>query len=132
MSLIGRLVGVVWRDAFQDAKAQMNLEQIALAKSFIYTSYGILVRDDRGLAIKDPLIGISHEVGEDGSFRGVTFVPLEMLVEIQDLGSGRPRRRRSSQDPSSRTRRGHKRAKPPQLDGDSLSQDLGPLPSSTE
>lgn len=102
MSLIGRLVSVMWRDAFQDAKAQMGPEQIALARSFVFTSYGILVRDDRGQPnVVDPLIGIAHEVGEDGCFRGVTFVPLEMLVEVQDLGSGKPRRkRRSSPVPS--------------------------------
>lgn len=101
MSLIGRLVGVSWRDAHADASRQMGPEEIALAKSYIFTSYGILVRDDRDEGspkTKDPLIAVAHEQGEDGIFRGITFVPLEMMVAVTDLGS--PSRRKRSRRPS--------------------------------
>lgn len=98
MSLVGRLVGVRWRDAHADATRQMGPEEIALARSYVFTSYGILVRDDRdegGPKTKDPLIAVAHEQGEDGIFRGITFVPLEMMVEVIDLGSPSPKRKRS-------------------------------------
>lgn len=98
--MIGHLVGCKWRDAFADAKAEMGPDEIALARSFLFTSYGILVRDDRGTEVPDPVIAVAHEVSESGTFRGVTFVPAEMLVEILDFGLPKVRKpRKKSQTP---------------------------------
>lgn len=85
--MTGHLVGVVWRDAHADAKAEMGPEEIALARSFLFTSYGILVRDDREkVGVVDPVIAVAHEKSEGSTYRGVTFIPLEMVKEVVDFG----------------------------------------------
>ncbi len=93
-SLLGRLVACTWKDAHGDVKAEMGPEDIAAATSYKFTSFGILVRDDRGRAIDDPVVGIAHEHGEDGRFRGVTWIPTGMVLEILDRGARVPRKPR--------------------------------------
>jgi len=90
-SLLGCLVGVTWRDAQGDAARQMDREDIAASRSYVFTSYGVLVRDDRARTdTDDPVISVAHEWGEDGTYRGVTVIPCEMVIAVQDLGVGKP------------------------------------------
>ena len=96
MELIGHLVGVSWADAHADNMQEVDLTEIQAARSYMFTTYGILVRDDREQHIKDPLIAVAHERGEDGRYRGVTYVPLALMVKILDFGLPKPRRPRKA------------------------------------
>ncbi len=104
MSLLFRLVACTWRDAHGDVKAELDAAEIAASRSYKFTSFGILVRDDRGVAaVDDPVVAIAHERGEDGRFRGVTFIPVEMVTVLEDRGQAFPktkRRRRMCELPS--------------------------------
>lgn len=55
---------------------------------YVYTTLGYLVRSDE--------IGVSvaHEIGEDGRFRQVTFIPRKMVLKETVY----PRKRRTSND----------------------------------
>lgn len=96
--MIGHLVACTWLDAHGDAKAEFGMEEIALSTSYRFTTYGILVRDDRGKVMVDALVAIAAEQGQDGRFRGVTFIPAAMVTEVRDLGS--PKRRVRPRSPS--------------------------------
>ena len=103
--MIGHLVACIWLDAHGDAKAEFGLEEIALSTSYKFTTYGILVRDDREReGLLDRLVAVAAECGADGRYRGVTFIPAGMVVEVQDLGLPKPKRtrgKRSSPGPRS-------------------------------
>lgn len=80
---IGDFVEVEWLDAHADAKAEVTMEDINAMKSYRFKTYGILVRDDRHITgTSDPLVAIAAEVGEDGRYRGVTFIPQGMVVGV--------------------------------------------------
>lgn len=113
---LGNLVACRWLDAHADAKEELGQEAIATMTSYQFTTYGILVRDDRaGAPQKDPIVAVAAEVGEDGRFRGVTFIPAGMVVDVQDLGS--PSRRRKAASPKSGRRSNKAKA---DSDGDTL------------
>lgn len=91
--VIGDLVAVDWRDAHASVKAEMTVEEVAQVTSYVFKTYGILARDDRGRTdIPDPLVAVAAEVGEDGRYRGVTFVPVGMVLSV--LRAQQPRRPR--------------------------------------
>jgi hypothetical protein len=75
------IAAVVWDDAHASAVAEYSEDEIARAKPFKFTSVGLLVRAD------ETVVAIAGEQGEDGKFRGVTFIPRGMVVSIHDLGS---------------------------------------------
>ncbi len=100
MSLLFRLVACTWRDAHGDVKAELDAAEIAASRSYKFTSFGILVRDDRGVAaVDDPVVAIAHERGEDGRFRGVTFIPVEMVTVLEDRGAAFPKQRTARSRP---------------------------------
>ena len=81
----------------------MNREDIAASRSYVFTSYGVLVRDDRAQeGVTDPVVAVAHEWGEDliTSWNGAdwktnpfAFVREERTVKRGDtltlkLGSG--------------------------------------------
>lgn len=81
------LVAVKWRDAHGSALSEFAEHEIP-HRAYIWTTYGLLMRDD------DEGISIASEVSE-GSYRGVTFVPRQMVIEVIDLGvPHRPRERK--------------------------------------
>ena len=82
------LVAVRWRDAHGSSLAEFAEHEIP-HRAYIWTTYGLLMRDD------DEGISIASEVSE-GSYRGVTFVPRQMIIEVIDLGvPHKPRERKS-------------------------------------
>jgi hypothetical protein len=82
------LVAVRWRDAHGSSLSEFAEHEIP-HHAYIWTTYGLLMRDD------DEGISIASEVSE-GSYRGVTFVPRQMIIEVVDLGvPHKPRQRKS-------------------------------------
>lgn len=82
---IGDIVSCAWLDAHASVKDEFTPDEVQAATSYRFTTYGILVRDDRGSDKKDPLIGIAAEVGEDGRYRGVTYIPIGMVVSVDPV-----------------------------------------------
>ena len=85
MSEPRHLVAVQWRDAHGSALSEFAEHEIP-HRAFIWTTYGLLMRDDA------EGISLANEVSE-GLYRGVTFIPREMVSEVIDLGV--PIRRRT-------------------------------------
>ena len=85
-SIIGDLVACLWRDAHGTVKDEFSSEDIGQATSYHFTTYGILVRDDRESKTTDPLIAIAAEISDDGRYRGVTFIPAGMVLYVKRLG----------------------------------------------
>jgi hypothetical protein len=86
--MIHKLVAVIWDDAHVAQAASMDDEEIRSMRPVTMTTYGLLVRDD------DEMAGVAAELQDDGSFRGVTFVPRSLVREIVPLGRW-PKRQRS-------------------------------------
>jgi hypothetical protein len=85
-------VAVRWRDAHGSSLSEFAEHEIP-HRAYIWTTYGLLMRDD------DEGISVASEVSE-GSYRGVTFVPRQMIIEVIDLGvphKPRQRKRKGSQ-----------------------------------
>ena len=76
-----KLVAVVWDDAHAIQSDTMTAEEIGASSACVMTTFGILARED------DRLVSVAAELHEDGSFRGVTFVPRSLVKEIVPLGS---------------------------------------------
>lgn len=91
---LGELVRCVWVDAFGTATEDYTAEAITNAKPYRMTTYGIFVRDDRGLEGWDAVVGIAAEVSGDGCYRGVTFIPAMCVVSIEH-----PKAKRSPKKP---------------------------------
>jgi hypothetical protein len=83
-----KLVAVIWDDAHAMA-ANLTTDEIGAASPCVMTTYGLLVRDD------DRLVGVAAESQDDGSFRGVTFVPRSLVREIVPLGRWPKRQRKA-------------------------------------
>lgn len=85
-----------WRDAFSDAAGVFTDEEIAEVKSVNFKTYGVLARNDMGLALSDAVVVIATEVGDDGNFRGITSIPAEMVVSLELLKAGKRKRKPKS------------------------------------
>tara|TARA_R110000868_G_scaffold24258_2_gene96125 strand:+ start:1388 stop:1744 length:357 start_codon:yes stop_codon:yes gene_type:complete len=81
-----------WRDAFSDAAGVFTDEEIAQVKSVNFKTYGVLARNDMGVASTDAVVVIATEVGDDGNFRGITSIPAEMVVGLELLKAGKRKR----------------------------------------
>jgi hypothetical protein len=81
------LVAITWEDAHGKATGDFSEEQIAqeFHQAALYTSYGLLIIDN------EKGVTIAMEEADDGSFRGLTFIPRGMVKELVNLG--RPKRK---------------------------------------
>ena len=52
----------------------------------------MLIRDDRGSSKIDPHVAVAAEVGEDGRYRGVTYIPAEMVISVAEVVQKRKKR----------------------------------------
>lgn len=79
------LVALRWRDAHGTATAQYEPHELPHAALEIVT-YGLLLRDDA--------IGVSVACEDCGGnvYRGVTFVPRELVVECRPVRTARTRK----------------------------------------
>lgn len=92
---VGDLVKVSWLDAFGNATQDYNQKDITDAVPYKMTTYGILVRHDTDITDPKSLVGIAAEVSEDGHYRGVTFIPRQIVVHIERAGQRAvPRKRK--------------------------------------
>ena len=78
--IIGHVVAVVWSDAHADAKAEMSQEEVSTMGAYVFTTLGFLVRQD------EKIVAVAAEQGEDKRWRGVTFIPAQMVSQVVDLG----------------------------------------------
>lgn len=87
--MLNRLVAVLWVDAHVESTTTWTAEEIGSQTGVRFWTLGILVRDDADF------VGIAAEVSQDGSYRGITFIPRSIVIEIKDLGRWPPRLRKS-------------------------------------
>jgi hypothetical protein len=71
-----RLVAVVWRDPRVDQADTYTREEIAVRALPYFTTFGLLARDD------EQVVAVAAEQGEDGAFRGVTYILRPLVKEI--------------------------------------------------
>ena len=97
---IGDLVMCEWRDAHCDAKQEATQDEVNAMVSYKFKTYGILARNDIGLTIPpaDALVAIAAEVGDDNRYRGVTYIPAEMVV-VLDLIKSKTKPRKAKAAP---------------------------------
>jgi hypothetical protein len=76
------LCAILWEDAHGKATGDFSEEQIAqeFHNAACYTSYGLLILDN------EKGITIAMEEADDGTFRGLTFIPRGMIKEVVNLG----------------------------------------------
>lgn len=77
-----------WKDAHGSATAAYDEHELPHAPIYIST-YGFLVRHDAAG------VSVASEFCGDGTWRGVTFIPSEIVVEIVELGMRKTRRSKS-------------------------------------
>ena len=78
------LVALTWKDAHGTATAAYSLHEIP-HEAIEITTYGLLLRED------EKGVSVACEVCRDGTYRGVTFVPKELVLEVRRLVISRPR-----------------------------------------
>jgi hypothetical protein len=83
-----KLVAVVWKDPKVDATAAYTRDEILSRHVPHWTTIGVLVRDDA------EVVAIANEVGEDGVWRGVTYVLRPLVLDIVPI-SRWPKRKRA-------------------------------------
>lgn len=72
------IYAVKWDDAHYNA-GEFEAHEV-IHRPWQYTSVGILVQND------ETGITLAMDIGEDGRFRGVTFVPRAMVLETWKIG----------------------------------------------
>lgn len=87
-----RLVAVVWRDPRVDQANTYTREEIAVRGLPYFTTFGLLARDDA------EVVAVAAEQGEDGAFRGVTYILRPLVKEIIPICEW-PKRPRGARGP---------------------------------
>jgi hypothetical protein len=83
---LGTLVAVDWIDAHASVTREQTLEDIATEEPAIYTTYGILVRNDA------QFVAVAGDVREAELYRGVSYIPRGMVTKI--ISKQRSRKRK--------------------------------------
>lgn len=81
--LDGKIVAVTWKDAHFNTD-EVDVKDIT-HRPWIYVTVGILVKSDA------EGVTVSQDEGEDGKYRGRTFVPREMILEEWTVGAVKPK-----------------------------------------
>lgn len=82
------LVALRWKDAHGTAVDACAIHEIPHAAIEI-TTYGLLLRQD------EAGVSIASEECKDGTYRGITFVPASLVVEIRPV---KPARKKKAPD----------------------------------
>lgn len=97
---INDIVVCTWKDIHADAILALTAEEIQKQGSYVFSTYGILVRDDRGSDINhDPMVAVAAEKSEDGTFRGVTFIPVPVVISVERVRADRRSGKKANHDP---------------------------------
>jgi hypothetical protein len=84
--LDGKIVAVSWNDAhFNTDEADAS---DTVHRPWVYVTAGILVKSD------ETGVTIAQDEGEDGKYRGRTFVPRAMIIQEWEIGPVKPKRKR--------------------------------------
>lgn len=84
----GTVIGVTWNDAHYNSDEVDASDTVH--RPWVYTTIGILVRSN------EMGVTVAQDEGEDGKFRGRTFIPRGMVIEEWKIGSARPPRQRKA------------------------------------
>lgn len=87
-----KLAAVRWRDAHVAQVDSFTKDEIKERQPVVYITFGLIVRHD------ESLVAIAAEVCEDGTYRGVTYVPTQMVTDITMLGVWPKRCRAKGED----------------------------------
>lgn len=80
------LYAAAWNDA-HGSDGTLHAHEVD-HKPYMYTTVGFLIKSD------EVGVSIAFERGEDGRYRGITFIPRAIVVEEYSLGPlKRPRKR---------------------------------------
>lgn len=90
---VGDIIACKWLDAHANAKEELSQDEVDKMGSYQFTTWGVLARDDRGIDRIDPLVAIAAEVGEDGRYRGVTFIPATWVVSLSLIKKKKAKRK---------------------------------------
>ncbi len=88
MSRSDQLVAVRWRDPRVDQANAYTREEIQTRHVPSFTTIGLLVRDDADV------VGLATEYGEDGTYRGVTYIMRSLVQEVTPITTWPKRQRR--------------------------------------
>jgi hypothetical protein len=73
------LFACTWQDAHGSSTSSAYSEHEIPHAAILITSYGLLLRQD------DSGVSIASESCADGTYRGVTFIPRVLIVELRPL-----------------------------------------------
>lgn len=90
------LVAVTWRDPRVDQANAYTREEILARHVPSFTTFGLLVREDA------EVVAVAGELGEDGTYRAVTYILRPLILSITPLATW-PKRTRT---PKTRTEHG--------------------------
>lgn len=85
-NLEGKVVAVSWNDAHYDHSEVDATETVH--RPWVYVTVGVLVKSD------ETGVTVAQDQGEDGKFRGRTFVPRGMVIDEWEVGPLKPKQRR--------------------------------------
>jgi hypothetical protein len=88
------LVSLRWRDAHGTATQQYEIHELP-HKALEITTYGLLLRDD------DDGVSIASEYCGGGTYRGVTFVPRSLVIEVKPVKPQRKKKESPRANPRS-------------------------------
>lgn len=101
LPVVGDVVECEWLDAHANAQTELSQDEVDKTGSYKFSTYGILARDDRAKPDRiDPVVAVATEVGEDGLYRGVTFIPTSIVVSLRRVQAGRHASSRMRKVPS--------------------------------
>src|SRR3990170_5436717 len=97
---LGDIVVCQWKDIHADATLALTQEEINKKGSYLFSTYGLLVKDDRTCVDHvDPIVAVAAEVGEDGLFRGVTFIPVPVVISVKRVQANRRTGKKANRSP---------------------------------
>lgn len=89
--LSGTIIAVSWEDA------HYNMDEVdgseTTHRPWIYVSVGVRIKSD------EVGVTVGMDIGEDGKFRGRTFIPRRMVLDEWVVGPVKPKRKRASRSP---------------------------------
>lgn len=83
------LVSVKWLDAHGTSITAYAEHEIPHA-AYEVTTYGLLLRED------DSGVSVAAEVCSDNTYRGVTFIPKGMIVEVHRLSGAKRKQKKAN------------------------------------
>lgn len=88
--LDGSVVCVSWNDA------HFNTDEVdgsdVVHRPWVYVSCGVLVKSN------ETGVTLTQDVGEDGKYRGRTFIPRAMIIDEWLVGPVKPKRKRKRKE----------------------------------